>query len=93
MCAKWGEESWKKKRRIASSNRVAGGPIEGRARGTYRGGSKSQQQHIDANEAESQGQPIEWADVYENLRDRMPDDIRIANTYRSLMNEQYPEGT
>lgn len=43
MCNQWRDESWVKKRKIASSNRVGGG---GKAKGTYKGGSISQLQHL-----------------------------------------------
>ena len=43
MCVKWRDEKWKKKQKTASENRVVGGE---KAKGTYKGGSISQLQHI-----------------------------------------------
>ena len=48
MCTKWLEEDWKKKSTTASSNRTSGSlpGAEGRAPGTYRGGTKSMTQYM-----------------------------------------------
>ncbi|KAK1398668.1 hypothetical protein POM88_008531 [Heracleum sosnowskyi] len=90
MCAQWREENWMKKRKTASSNRAAGGK---KAKGTYKGGSISQLQHLTNKESQSQGTPINWLDVYESTRDGLPDAKNIADTYRRLFDERYPEGT
>lgn len=45
MCNQWRDENWVKKRYIASGNRLAGSDGE-KAKGTYKGGSISQLQHI-----------------------------------------------
>ncbi|KAK1381052.1 hypothetical protein POM88_027796 [Heracleum sosnowskyi] len=93
MCDKWREEDWIEKRSIASNNRFAGAPSADKAKGTYRGGSISQLHHIANKEAESEGTPIQWLDVYESTRDGLPDAQKIADNYRRLFNERYLEGT
>ncbi|KAK1369885.1 hypothetical protein POM88_005397 [Heracleum sosnowskyi] len=90
MCVKWRDENWQKKRKTASSNRAGGGE---KAKGTYKGGSISQLQHMAVKESQSQGTPIHWLDVYVETRDGLPDAVNIANTYRRLLDERYPEGT
>ncbi|KAK1383434.1 hypothetical protein POM88_021169 [Heracleum sosnowskyi] len=93
MCEKWREEDWIEKRSIASNNRFAGAPSADKAKGTYRGGSISQLHHIANKEAESEGTHIQWLDVYESTHDGLPDAQKIADNYRRLFNERYPEGT
>ncbi|KAK1376234.1 hypothetical protein POM88_032427 [Heracleum sosnowskyi] len=90
MCVQWRDENWQKKRKIASSNRAGGGE---KAKGTYKGGSISQLQHMAVKESQSQGTPIHWLDVYVETRDGLPDAVNIVNTYRRLFDERYPEGT
>ncbi|XP_074348706.1 uncharacterized protein LOC141687363 [Apium graveolens] len=89
MCNQWRDEKWLKKRKTASSNRAAGGE---KAKGTYKGGSISQLQHIVNRECESQG-PINWVDVYVKTRDGLPEAAKYAENYRRLYDERYPEGT
>ncbi|KAK1378035.1 hypothetical protein POM88_024779 [Heracleum sosnowskyi] len=84
MCDNWREEDWIEKRSIASNNRFTGAPSADKAKGTFRGGSISQLHHIANKEAESEGTPIQWLDVYESTRDGLPDAQKIA---------RYPEGT
>lgn len=48
MCEQWRDEKWMKKSSVACSNRYAGVPQGGKAKGTYKGGSISQLQHISA---------------------------------------------
>ncbi|KAK1404225.1 hypothetical protein POM88_003830 [Heracleum sosnowskyi] len=62
-------------------------------KGTYKGGSISQLHHMAVKESQSQGTPIHWLDVYVETRDGLPDVVNIANTYRRLFDERYPEGT
>ncbi|KAL8116746.1 hypothetical protein AgCh_023051 [Apium graveolens] len=89
MCNQWRDEKWLKKRKTASSNRAGGGE---KAKGTYKGGSISQLQHIANKEAQSQGL-INWVDVYVKTRDGLPEAVAIAEDYRRLFDERYPEGT
>ncbi|KAK1399713.1 hypothetical protein POM88_009576 [Heracleum sosnowskyi] len=63
-----------------------------KAKGTYKGGSISQLQHMAVKESQSQGTPIHWLDVYVETRDGLPDAVNIANTYHRLLDERYPEG-
>ncbi|KAJ8618009.1 hypothetical protein MRB53_014195 [Persea americana] len=77
----------------AAVNRASGAPKGNKAPGTYRGGSISQLQHVAAREARSQGQPIHWLDVYVETRDGLPEVVQIVETYNTLMDERYPEGT
>ncbi|KAJ8632922.1 hypothetical protein MRB53_026258 [Persea americana] len=93
MCEQWKAESWVKRRRIAAVNRASGAPEGNKAPGTYKGGSISQLQHVAAREASSQGQPIHWLDVYVATRDGLPEPVQIVETYNTLMDERYPEGT
>ncbi|KAJ8617934.1 hypothetical protein MRB53_014120 [Persea americana] len=93
MCEQWKAESWVKRRRTAAVNRASGAPEGNKAPGTYKGGSISQLQHVAAKEASSQGQPIHWLDVYVATRDGLPDAVQIVETYNTLMDERYPEGT
>ncbi|KAL8109434.1 hypothetical protein AgCh_025510 [Apium graveolens] len=93
MCEQWRDEKWLKKRATASSNRYAGVPVGEKAKGTYKGGSISQLQHICAREAQSQGTPVDWLDVYVATRDGLSEAKNIAETYRCLFDECYPEGT
>ncbi|KAL1802872.1 hypothetical protein ACET3Z_031519 [Daucus carota] len=74
----------------ASSNRLAGGQ---KAKGTYKGGSISQLQHITTKESQSPGVSIDWVDVYVATPDGLPDAINTAENYRRLFDERYPEGT
>ncbi|KAK1380578.1 hypothetical protein POM88_027322 [Heracleum sosnowskyi] len=93
MCEQWRDEKWVQKRYTAASNRSAGAPDGEKAKGTYRGGSISQLQHIAIKESESEGTPINWLDVYVSTRDGLPDAQKIADDYRRLLDERYPEGT
>lgn len=93
MCAQWRDEDWVKKRSIASSNRSACVPAGGKAKGTYKGGIISQSQHITLRESQSEENPIHWLDVYVATRDGHPAAVNIANNYRRLLDERYPEGT
>ncbi|XP_074370072.1 uncharacterized protein LOC141711502 isoform X2 [Apium graveolens] len=77
MCNQWRDEKWLKKGKIASSNRAAGGE---KAKGTYKGGSISQLQHIVVRESESQG-PVNWVDVYVKTRDGIPEAVTIAELW------------
>ncbi|XXG43489.1 hypothetical protein AAC387_Pa01g3515 [Persea americana] len=70
-----------------------GAPEGNKAPGTYKGGSTSQLQHVAAREASSQGQPIHWLDVYVATRDGLPEAVQIVETYNTLMDKRYPEGT
>ncbi|KAJ8650352.1 hypothetical protein MRB53_003375 [Persea americana] len=74
-------------------NRASGAPEGNKAPGTYKGGSTSQLQHVAAREASSQGQPIHWLDVYVATRDGLPEAVQIVETYNTLMDKRYPEGT
>ncbi|KAJ8618956.1 hypothetical protein MRB53_015142 [Persea americana] len=54
--------------------------------------------HTDAvwaefQEASSQGQPIHWLDVYVATRDGLLEAVQIVETYNTLMDKRYPEGT
>ncbi|XP_074356135.1 uncharacterized protein LOC141695819 [Apium graveolens] len=89
MCNQWRDEKWLKKGKTASSNRSAGGE---KAKGTYKGGSISQLQHIATRESQSQG-PINWVDVYVKTRDGLSEAATIAEKYHRLYDEHYPEGT
>ncbi|KAL8134185.1 hypothetical protein AgCh_009299 [Apium graveolens] len=88
MCNQWRDEKWLKKRKTASSNRVVGGE---KAKGTYKGDSISQLQHIVNRESESQV-PINWVDVYVKTRDGLPEAANYAENYHRLYDERYPEG-
>ncbi|KAL8090865.1 hypothetical protein AgCh_040076 [Apium graveolens] len=79
MCNQWRDKKWLKKRKTASSNRARGGE---KAKGTYKGGSISELQHI-ANKV----------DVYVKTRDGLPEAVTIAEDYRRLFDERYPKGT
>ncbi|KAL5727733.1 hypothetical protein ACHQM5_000893 [Ranunculus cassubicifolius] len=46
-----------------------------------------------SKDAVSQGQPTQWLDLFVELRDRFPDAMQIADNYRKLLDERYPEGT
>ena len=48
MCAQWRAESWVKRRKTAATNRASGVSDGTKAKGTYKGGSISQLQHITA---------------------------------------------
>lgn len=48
MCEQWRAESWVKRRKTAASNRSSGVSEGEKAKGTYKGGSISQLQHIAA---------------------------------------------
>eukprot|EP00268_Persea_americana_P058178 TRINITY_DN7017_c0_g1_i4.p1 TRINITY_DN7017_c0_g1~~TRINITY_DN7017_c0_g1_i4.p1 ORF type:complete len:134 (+),score=10.61 TRINITY_DN7017_c0_g1_i4:710-1111(+) len=93
MYEQWKAESWVKRRRTAAVNRASGAPEGNKAPCTYKGGSISQLQHVAAREASSQGQPIHWLDVYVVTRDGLPEAVQIVETYNTLMDEHYPEGT
>nr|XP_017233317.1 PREDICTED: uncharacterized protein LOC108207378 [Daucus carota subsp. sativus] len=93
MCEKWTEEDWLKRSSTASSNRFAGADSGQKAKGTYKGGSISQMQHITNKESQSPGVSIDWVDVYVATRDGLPDAIKTAENYRRLFDERYPEGT
>ncbi|KAJ8646970.1 hypothetical protein MRB53_008718 [Persea americana] len=93
MCEQWKAESWVKRRRTAAVNRASGAPEGNKAPGTYKGSSISQLQHVAASEASSQGQPIHWLDVYVATCDGLPEAVQIVETYNTLMDECYPEGT
>ncbi|KAK1361240.1 hypothetical protein POM88_045714 [Heracleum sosnowskyi] len=49
-----------------------------KAKGTYKGGSISQLQHMVVKESQSQGTPIHWLDVYVETRDGLPDAVNIV---------------
>ncbi|KAJ8648242.1 hypothetical protein MRB53_001265 [Persea americana] len=93
MCEQWKAESWVKRRRTTAINRASGALEGNKALGTYKGGSISQLQHVATREASSQGQPIHWLDVYVATRDGLPEAIQIVETYNTLMDERYPNGT
>ncbi|KAK1399148.1 hypothetical protein POM88_009011 [Heracleum sosnowskyi] len=93
MCEQWRDEKWVQKRYTAANNRSAGAPVGEKAKGTYRGGSISQLQHIANKESECEGTRINWLDVYMSTRDGLPDAQKIADDYRRLLDERYPEGT
>ncbi|KAK1356602.1 hypothetical protein POM88_049858 [Heracleum sosnowskyi] len=93
MCEQWRDEKWVQKRYTAANNRSAGAPVGEKAKGTYRGGSISQLQHIANKESECEGTRINWLDVYVSTRDGLPDAQKIADDYRRLLDERYPEGT
>ncbi|KAJ8615539.1 hypothetical protein MRB53_034911 [Persea americana] len=93
MCEQWKAESWVKRCRAAAMNRASGAPEGNKAPGMYKGGNISQLQHVAASEASSQGQPIHWLDVYVETRDGLPEAVQIVETYNTLMDERYPEGT
>ncbi|KAJ8639966.1 hypothetical protein MRB53_016660 [Persea americana] len=93
MCEQWKAESWVKRRRTAAVNRASGAPEGNKAPGTYKGGSISQLQHVAARGASSQGQPIHWLDVYVETRDGLPEAVQIVETYNTLLDKRYPEGT
>ncbi|KAK1370524.1 hypothetical protein POM88_036616 [Heracleum sosnowskyi] len=93
MCEQWRDEKWVQKRYTTANNRSAGAPVGEKAKGTYRGDSISQLQHIANKESECEGTPINCLDVYVSTRDGLPDAQKIADDYRHLLDERYPEGT
>ncbi|KAL5700653.1 hypothetical protein ACHQM5_026073 [Ranunculus cassubicifolius] len=42
---------------------------------------------------DAEGRPTEWLDAFVELRERIPDAQQIAENYRRLLDERYPEGT
>ncbi|XP_063942448.1 uncharacterized protein LOC108192659 [Daucus carota subsp. sativus] len=89
MCAQWTEPEFVHKSNTASGNRCGGAE---KAKGTYKGGSISQGQHMANKESQSQG-TINWLDVYVATREGIPAAQEVAKNYRTLVAERYPEGT
>ncbi|KAL5704426.1 hypothetical protein ACHQM5_022860 [Ranunculus cassubicifolius] len=42
---------------------------------------------------DAEGHPTQWLDAFVELRERIPDAMQIAENYRRLLDERYPEGT
>ncbi|KAL8103551.1 hypothetical protein AgCh_027940 [Apium graveolens] len=76
MIRHWRDEDWLKKGKTTSSNRAEGGE---KAKGTYKGGSISQLQHI---VKKSHG-PINWVDMYVKTRGGLSEPATMASSQSS----------
>ncbi|KAL5731760.1 hypothetical protein ACHQM5_004460 [Ranunculus cassubicifolius] len=98
MCQKWREPDFKKRSQVAKANRVAGQPSGLPAKGTYRGGTKSQVHYMMEQESQSQTEgagetPKDFAEMYVSLRSDFPGVAQQAEEYQRLMHEKYPDAT